>query len=61
VGGHPVEEVVLLWDAMCCGLAMREICGPISRTQGERIWMDALTALLAGLGTANQTRTTATA
>jgi AcrR family transcriptional regulator len=61
LGGHPVEEVVLLWDAMCSGLAMREICGPIDRTRGERIWTDALTALLSGLGIANKTRTTATA
>ena len=60
VGGHPVEETVLLWDAMCCGLAIREICGPINRADGERIWTDALTALLAGLGMADKTRIGAT-
>jgi AcrR family transcriptional regulator len=49
LGGHTVQEVTLLWDAMCSGLAMREICGPIERADGERIWGDALGALLAGL------------
>jgi AcrR family transcriptional regulator len=61
VGGYPVEVVVLLWDAMCCGLAMREICGSISQTHGEQIWTDALIALLSGLGTASMSRATATA
>lgn len=50
LGSHTVQEVTLLWDAMCSGLAMREICGPIERADGERIWSDALGALLAGLG-----------
>lgn len=49
LGSHSVEEVTLLWDALCTGLAMREICGPIQRSEGERIWTDALTALLSGL------------
>lgn len=35
--------------------------GPIKRDHGERIWTDALTALLAGLGMANTTRQKATA
>ena len=50
LGGHSVEEATMLWDALCTGLAMREICGPIQPSQGERIWTDALTALLTGLG-----------
>jgi AcrR family transcriptional regulator len=61
LGRHSVEEVTLLWDAMCCGLAMREICGPIKRLDGERIWTDALTALLAGLGATTKGRKRVTA
>jgi hypothetical protein len=60
LGGHSVEEVTLLWDALCTGLAMREICGPIQRSEGERIWTDALTALLTGLGSVDGARTSAT-
>lgn len=59
VGDHPVEEVALLWDALCTGLAMRELCGPIEHAQGERIWTDALGALLIGLGSANGRRSKA--
>lgn len=57
LGGHTVEEVTLLWDAFCTGLAMREICGPIRRSEGERIWTDALGALLTGLGSVDKART----
>jgi hypothetical protein len=60
LGGHSVEEVTLLWDALCTGLAMREICGPIQRSEGERIWTDALTALLTGLGSMDGARTNTT-
>jgi AcrR family transcriptional regulator len=56
LGQHTVAEVTLLWDAMCTGLAMREICGPIERSQGERVWTDALRALLVGLGSADSAR-----
>jgi len=57
LGRHSVEEVTLLWDALCTGLAMRELCGPIQRSEGERIWTDALTALLTGLGSVDGART----
>jgi len=50
LGERSVEEATLVWDALCTGLAMREICGPIQRAQGERLWTDALTAMLTGLG-----------
>jgi AcrR family transcriptional regulator len=49
LGSHTVEDVTLLWDAVCTGLAMREICGPIQRSEGARIWTTTLQALLAGL------------
>lgn len=49
MGSSSVEEATLLWDALCTGLALREICGPIQRTEGERIWTQALEALLRGL------------
>jgi AcrR family transcriptional regulator len=52
LGAHTVQDVTLLWDAVCMGLAMREICGAIHRSEGERIWTATLTALLAGLGSA---------
>jgi AcrR family transcriptional regulator len=60
LGSHSVEEVTLLWDALCTGLAMREICGPIQRSEGERIWTDALTALLRGLGPGDGAQPSAT-
>ena len=54
LGGHTVEDVTLLWDAVCMGLAMREICGAIRPSDGERIWTDTLTALLTGLGSTDR-------
>jgi AcrR family transcriptional regulator len=54
LGGHTIEEVTLLWDALCQGLAMREYCGPIDGRHGEQVWTTALTALLVGLGAADQ-------
>ncbi|MGH7687243.1 MAG: TetR/AcrR family transcriptional regulator [Candidatus Dormibacteria bacterium] len=50
LGDHSVDEVTILWDALCCGLAMREICGHIRAEDGERIWTHAVRALLTGLG-----------
>lgn len=49
LGGRTVADVTRLWDAFCVGLAMREICGVIESSEGERTWTDALGALLAGL------------
>ena len=49
LGAHAVHEVAMLWDAMCSGLALREVCGLIEPAQAERIWTNALRALLAGL------------
>jgi len=57
LGGHTVEDVTLVWDAVCTGLAMREICGPIRPSEGARIWTATLQALLAGLGSTDQART----
>jgi hypothetical protein len=37
---------------MCSGLAIRELCGVIDPSQAERVWIDALEALLAGLAVA---------
>lgn len=51
-GQHSVAEVVLLWDAICSGLAIREVCGMIDREQAEGIWTGGLRALLAGLAEA---------
>ena len=50
LGGHRVDDVVLMCDALCTGLANREVCGQADPTQAERVWRDALTALVAGLG-----------
>lgn len=49
--GHGVEELALLFDVMCSGLAMREICGVLDGAHAERLWSDALGALLSGLST----------
>ena len=50
LGGHRTDEVVLMCDALCTGLANREVCGQADPSQAERVWRDALTALVAGLG-----------
>jgi len=60
LGRHSVEDATVLWDALCTGLATREICGPIQPSQGARIWTVALEALLAGLGSVQKTRTSKT-
>ena len=49
--GHSVDELTLLVDVLCSGLAMREICGVLEGTHAERLWSDALGALLTGLST----------
>lgn len=49
LGTTSLEQATVLWDALCTGLALREICGPIQPTEGERIWTEALEALLRGL------------
>ena len=50
--GHSTGELVLMWDAACCGLALREVCGGVDPNQAEQIWRDTLTALVRGLGRA---------
>ena len=49
---HSVDELTLIVDVMCSGLAMREICGVLDGTHAERLWSDALGAVLTGLSTA---------
>lgn len=49
IGDHRPEDVALMCDALCTGLANRELCGQIDPSQAERVWREALTALLAGL------------
>lgn len=49
LGVHAVDEVAVLWDAMCSGLALREVCGALDPSDAERVWADGLRALLAGL------------
>lgn len=48
--GYSTEELAVIWDAACCGLALREVCGGLDTARAERIWRDALSALAAGLG-----------
>ena len=49
--GHSVEELTVLVDVLCSGLALREICGGLDPAHAERLWSDALRALLTGLTT----------
>jgi AcrR family transcriptional regulator len=51
LGDHSVQQVVMLWDVMCVGLAAREFCWLIPPERGEQVWIDALRSLLAGLAT----------
>lgn len=55
LGTHSVQQVTLLWDVMCVGLAAREFCWLIPSGQSEQVWTDALRALLAGLGATRAT------
>lgn len=54
LGDHSIAELALVWDAICSGLAMREVCEMVDPSQAERIWTDALRALLTGLGAAHK-------
>jgi hypothetical protein len=51
LGDRSTPDVTLQWDALCAGMASRELCGMLSSAEGERIWTDTLRALLAGMGT----------
>lgn len=48
--GYLTEELAVIWDAACCGLALREVCGALNMDHAERIWRDSLGALAVGLG-----------
>jgi AcrR family transcriptional regulator len=56
LGTCSVEEATVLWDALCTGLALREICGPIWPAAGERLWTEALEAFLNGMGSGVEQR-----
>ncbi len=49
LGTHSAQEVTLLWDVMCCGLALRELCGRLDPGVAEQTWTEGLRALLYGL------------
>jgi hypothetical protein len=60
LGHYSTEQVVLTVDALCTGLANREICGGIDAKNPEAIWSDALRALLRGLSSHRARSTGAT-
>lgn len=47
---HSTGELAVIWDAACCGLALREVCGGLDPARAEPIWRHAMSALAAGLG-----------
>ena len=47
--GYSTDELAVIWDAMCSGLALREVCGGIDPARAEWIWRDSLGALVTGL------------
>jgi AcrR family transcriptional regulator len=49
LGGRTVEDAACYFDAICEGLADIELRGTLPPGQEERIWRDALSALVAGL------------
>jgi AcrR family transcriptional regulator len=61
LGDLSVDRMTFLWDAMCCGLAIQECSLPAGRQDGERVWRDALNALLVGISVESRTRGQATA
>jgi AcrR family transcriptional regulator len=48
LGAHPPDEVALHWDAMCYGLAIRELGCALDPAAAERLWDEGLRALLRG-------------
>jgi AcrR family transcriptional regulator len=48
LGGRPVGDVLCAFHSLCEGLAAVELRGLLPNGEEERIWRDALTALLAG-------------
>lgn len=60
-GDLSVDRVTFFWDAMCCGLAIHECWLPAARPDGERLWRDALNALLVGISAEGRTEGQATA
>ena len=48
LGGRTVPCVALLFHALCEGLAALELRGQIAPNDGERLWRDALGALVTG-------------
>jgi AcrR family transcriptional regulator len=51
LGGRSVRDAVLAFHALCEGLAAIELRGLLPAGDEERIWRDALTALVQGLAT----------
>jgi AcrR family transcriptional regulator len=49
LGGRTAADAIAYFDALCEGLADIELRGTFPRGDEERIWRDALTALVAGL------------
>ena len=49
LGGRTAADAIAYFDALCEGLADIELRGTLPPGDEERIWRDALTALLAGL------------
>jgi AcrR family transcriptional regulator len=49
LGESTVDQAVVLWDAICSGLAIREVCGQIDPRTAAQTWEVGLRSLLAGL------------
>jgi AcrR family transcriptional regulator len=50
LGTRSVDEAATAFHALCEGLTALEVRGVLSETSAERLWGDALTALVAGFG-----------
>jgi AcrR family transcriptional regulator len=48
LGGRGAEDAMIEFDALCEGLAALELRGALGPAHAERIWRDALTALVTG-------------
>jgi AcrR family transcriptional regulator len=51
LGRRSVADAAVEFDALCEGLVKRELCGIIHADGAERLWRDALGALVRGWGT----------
>ena len=60
LGGRTIDDAACEFHALCEGLAAVELRGMLGKGDGERLWRDALGALVTGLTASRSPREAAT-